>query len=160
MRSKSPIFLLGMSLMVRSLETRVEAAPPVVAAGGSFVCTPKMVWDGEGPVWCAEGPRLRISGIAAREMDGSCRSNQPCPPASAESARNALVRLLGGSGGRTPDGHVLVAGPRLSFLSDGSAGGSRTAAWCTGPGVGDLSCRMVATGTVLRWDRFWRRHAC
>lgn len=46
-------------------------AATVIAAGQTFTCTPTRVWDGDGPVWCAEGPRLRIAGIAAREMDGS-----------------------------------------------------------------------------------------
>ncbi|GGB55743.1 hypothetical protein GCM10010833_08070 [Blastomonas aquatica] len=44
----------------------------VIPSGQSFVCTPTVVWDGDGPIWCAEGPRIRLSGIAAREMDGSC----------------------------------------------------------------------------------------
>src|SRR4051812_27558310 len=85
---------------------------PIVPAGRTFVCTPTHVWDGDGPLWCAEGPKVRISGIAAREMDGTCRSNQPCPNATAEEAKAALVRLLGGGRGQSPDGHVLVAGPR------------------------------------------------
>ena len=58
-------------------------AAAVVAAGQSFTCTPTHVWDGDGPIWCAKGPHIRISGIAAREMDGTCRTNQPCPPATA-----------------------------------------------------------------------------
>ena len=44
----------------------------IVPAGQSFNCTPTAVWDGDGPIWCAEGPHIRLSGIAAREMDGSC----------------------------------------------------------------------------------------
>lgn len=46
----------------------------VVAAGHSFTCTPTRVWDGDGPIWCAEGQRIRLAGIAAREIDGSCAS--------------------------------------------------------------------------------------
>lgn len=42
-------------------------------AGVSFSCTPIAVWDGDGPIWCAEGPRIRLAGVAAREIDGSCR---------------------------------------------------------------------------------------
>jgi endonuclease YncB( thermonuclease family) len=51
----------------------------IVPAGQTFDCAPVRVWDGDGPVWCAEGPRIRLSGIAAREIGGICRSNQPCP---------------------------------------------------------------------------------
>lgn len=43
----------------------------VVPHGEAFECTPVAVWDGDGPIWCAEGPRLRLAGIAARELDGT-----------------------------------------------------------------------------------------
>src|SRR3569623_1600608 len=92
----------------------------IVPSGTSFTCTPTRVWDGDGPVWCAEGPRLRLAGIAAREMDGTYRSNQPCPPASAEAARDALVRIIGRPVGRSREGHILVQGPALSCLSEGN----------------------------------------
>ena len=67
----------------------------VVPADEEFTCTPTRVWDGDGPVWCKEGPRIRLAGIAAREIDDSCRSNQPCPTASGAEARDALVKLIG-----------------------------------------------------------------
>jgi endonuclease YncB( thermonuclease family) len=132
----------------------------VVPADRTFICTPTAVWDGDGPVWCAEGPRLRLAGIAAREHDGTCRANQPCPPASAEAARDALVALLGGARASLPTGHVRVVGSTLTCRSVGGAGGNRTAAWCVLPDGRDLSCAMVRTGTVLRWDRYWRPHRC
>jgi len=132
----------------------------IVAAGQSFSCTPTRVWDGDGPIWCAEGPRIRIAGIAAREMDGTCRRWQPCPKASAEAARDRLVQLLGGARGRTADGHILVQGPRLNCLSDGPAKGSRTAAWCSAPAIGDLSCAMVRSGTTLPWKHFGGDQVC
>src|SRR3954451_17590907 len=80
----------------------------VVPAGQTFQCTPTAVWDGDGPVWCAEGPKLRIAGVAAREIDGTCRPNQPCPAVDAIAARDRLVRILGGSRGTTADGHIIV----------------------------------------------------
>ena len=135
-------------------------AASVAPAGITFTCTPTRVWDGDGPVWCVEGPRVRLSGIAARESDGTCRSNQPCPAATAEQARDTLVSLLGRASGRSREGHVLVEGPPLSCRSLGNGKGQRTAAWCTSPRVGDVSCAMVASGTVLRWQRYWREHSC
>ena len=125
---------------------------PILEAGTSFVCTPVLVWDGDGPFWCAEGPHVRIRGIAAREMDGSCRPGQPCPSASAISARDALVVLLGGSRGENRTGHVLVDGPRLDCISDGWAKGNRTAARCALPDGRDLATAMIGSGTVLAWD--------
>jgi endonuclease YncB( thermonuclease family) len=136
------------------------AAPTVVPSGKVFTCTPTRVWDGDGPVWCAEGPRLRLAGIAAREMDGSCRPNQPCPRASAVQARDALVRLLGTSSGTSREGHVLIRGAALTCRSLGRGSGQRTAAWCASPARGDLSCAMLRTGAVLRWQRYWGKHRC
>lgn len=136
------------------------AAAAIVPAGQSFACTPARVWDGDGPIWCAEGPRVRLNGIAAREIDGTCRDNQPCPNVSAEASRDALVALVGKPTGRSPQGHVLVEGPPMVCVSDGSAGGSRTGAWCVSPRGGDLSCAMVASGHALRWERYWRGHRC
>ena len=132
----------------------------IVAAGVAFTCTPTHVWDGDGPIWCAEGPRIRLAGIVAREMDGTCRPGQPCPTATAEAARDRLVELVGRPTGRSAEGHVLVRGEPMECTSVGSAGGSRTAAWCVQPDGQDLSCAMVDSGTVLRWDRYWGRHRC
>lgn len=131
-----------------------------VPSGQPFTCTPIMVWDGDGPIWCAEGPKIRLAGIAAREMDGTCNPGHPCPPASAIAARDHLVTLLGGAVGKTSTGHIAVNGPRLSCLSDGSGKGSRTAAWCASRSSGDLNCKMVASGYALRWDRYWQDHRC
>ena len=84
-------------------------AAAVVPAGEAFTCTPEAVWDGDGPVWCQEGPRIRLAGIAARELDGSCSDDHPCPAADAMVARDALVDLIGRPTGTGRHGHVLVA---------------------------------------------------
>jgi hypothetical protein len=138
----------------------ILTAAAVVPAGLPFRCKPVAVYDGDGPIWCAEGYHVRLAGIAAREMDGSCRPNQPCPDASAVEARDALVRLLGGAHGKRPTGHVILRGPSLTCLSRGSAGGTRTAALCSAPTIGDLSCAMVRGGTVLRWARYGGNRLC
>ena len=133
-------------------------------AGTMFRCTPTKVYDGDGPVWCEEGQRIRLAGIAAREMDGTCRDGHPCPDASAEEARATLVRMVSGRI-RTPAdyparGHVDVTGPPLSCTSTGPAGGKRVGAWCISPTAGDLSCAMLASGTVAKWGRYWKGHGC
>ncbi len=136
------------------------AAVTIIPAGQTFTCTPTRVWDGDGPVWCAEGPRVRLAGIAAREIDGSCRDNQPCPDADAVEARDALVLLVGTATGTSAHGHVLVSGPAMQCLSVGNGVGNRTAAWCVSPVGGDLSCAMVAGGWAVRWERYWMQHRC
>lgn len=131
-----------------------------VPAGEAFTCTPTAVWDGDGPIWCQEGPRVRVAGIAAREMDGSRSPGHPCAEANAQEARDALVSLIGRRTGTGERGHAIVTGPPLSRISEGSAGGERTAAWCISPKGGDLSCAMVAKRMAAKWDRFWRAHVC
>jgi endonuclease YncB( thermonuclease family) len=132
----------------------------VIATGQTFGCTPTHVWDGDGPIWCAEGPRIRLSGIAAREMDGSCSPGHPCPDASATAARDGLAQLLGKVTGMAATGHLLVKGPRLTCVSAGGAGGRRTAAWCVSPVHGDISCAMTKAKLVERWAKYWRTHRC
>ncbi len=57
-------------------------------------------------------------------------------------------------------GHIAATGPKLSCISNGSAGGKRVAAWRESAKAGNLSCRMVRDGYALRWDRYWRGHRC
>lgn len=151
--------LLG-ALAAIFVATAAPAQVPVIPQGQAFTCTPTHVWDGDGPVWCREGPRVRLAGIAARELDNSCSSGHPCPKATGIQARDALVDLLGGPTGVGRHGHILVKGPPLRCRSAGSAGGNRTAAWCVSSIHGDISCAMVNGGWAARWDRYWRNHQC
>jgi hypothetical protein len=132
----------------------------IVPSGETFTCTPTAVWDGDGPIWCEEGPRILLSGIAAREMDGSCSEGHPCPRTDATVARDALVRLIGEPIGKGKHGHILVRGPVMQCRSVGSAGGNRTAAWCVSPKSGDVCCSMIAGQWAAKWDRYWRNHRC
>lgn len=135
-------------------------AAAVVPSGQSFDCTPTAVWDGDGPIWCAEGPHIRLSGIAAREMDGSCRPGHPCPTADPIAARDHLAELVGTPQGKLRTGHVKVSGPTMRCRSAGGAGENRTAAFCVSPKSGDLSCAMVRDGYAAKWDRYWQGHRC
>ncbi len=129
----------------------------MVAAGVTFTCTPTRVWDGDGPIWCAEGAKIRVAGIAAREIDGACKTAHPCPRASGTAARDALVRLVGKPIGRSREGHVLVSGKPLRCVSHGSGKGERTAALCSTVSGVDLSCALVRGGYALRWPQYDRR---
>lgn len=132
----------------------------IVPSGEAFTCTPTAVWDGDGPIWCAEGLQVRLAGIAAREMDGSCRPGHPCPDAGPLAARDHLVRLVGEARGTNRSGHILVSGPAMRCISQGGAGGNRTAAFCTSPRSGDVACAMLRGGYAARWDRYWAGHRC
>ena len=136
------------------------AVVAIVPSGQTFTCTPTAVWDGDGPIWCAEGPRVRLAGIAAREIDDKCRDSHPCPTASGVAARDKLVSFLGGPKGKLRTGHIKVSAAPMRCLSGGSAGGNRTAAWCKLAGGADLNCAMIKSGAALRWQRYWRGHRC
>ncbi len=128
----------------------------VVPSGQAFTCTPTAVWDGDGPIWCAEGPHIRLAGVAA----GSCSAGHPCPNVDPVAARDHLARLVGEPQGRNRTGHILVRGPAMTCISRGGAGGNRTAAFCTSPKSGDLSCAMVRGGYAARWTKYWGKHRC
>lgn len=121
-----------------------------LVAAALFMCTPIAVYDGDGPVHCREGQKLRIAGIAAREMDGSCRPGHPCPRSSAIEARDALVNLLGGARGGWKTGHIVVSYPTMRCRNLGQSYG-RVVASCTLTDGRDWGRAMLATRTVLPW---------
>lgn len=125
------------------------ALPGSAAAGDAFSCTVENITDGD-TLRCAESGadgrsiRVRLSGIAARERDGSCSPGHPCPDATAESATAELERLAGGQ--------VLRCEPVGTTYG-------RVAAFCHAGGV-DLSCAMVEGGYAAKWDKHWNGHRC
>ena len=106
---------------------------------GMFPCHVTSVYDGDGPIHCAEGPKVRLSAIAAREMDGSCRPGHPCPSASARDAKAALERL--------------ALGQTLRCEQSGTSY-DRVTAWCWRPDGTQLNCAMVEGGYAARWARY------
>lgn len=116
-------------------------------AGEAFTCTVASITDGDTLRCVEEGSdgraiRVRVSGIAARERDGSCSAGHPCPNASAEASTGALERL--------------AAGETLSCRAVGPNYG-RVAAFCANSSGVDLSCAMVQGGYAAKWDRYWGR---
>jgi endonuclease YncB( thermonuclease family) len=120
----------------------LPAARPHTAPAATFTCTVTKVHDGDGPIWCAEGPKVRLTAIAARELDGKCSAGHPCPSASGQQAHQALWRL--------------ARGQKLTCEATGTSY-SRVTAWCWRPDGVELNCAMVKSGTVLRWEKFDRR---
>ena len=80
-----------------------------------------------------------MAGVVAREMNGSCNQNQPCPVISAIEARNRLVQLFGGPKANLREGHMKVRSAPMTCRSDGSARGSLTAAWCSPMALGTIA---------------------
>lgn len=104
----------------------------------AFMCDVRSVHDGD-TFRCADGRRIRLNAINARELDGSCGTGHPCPRGSAEAARDVLTRA--------------ALGQRLSCVSTGSSY-SRTTAWCARDDGVDLSCFMVRSGMAAVWSRY------
>lgn len=119
-----------------------EAFPPAAAPTNRFDCTVIGVHDGDGPIHCAEGPKIRLHAIAAREIDESCRRGHPCPNATGATAKEALQRL--------------AFGKILTCEATGTSYGRVTALCWNSNGV-ELNCAMVRGGYALRWDKFDRQ---
>jgi endonuclease YncB( thermonuclease family) len=129
-------------ILVNALGDR-DAPRVDLAAGKQFPCTVQSVYDGDGPINCAEvdaeGKQvsLRLRGIEAREPDNSCQT-EVCPPLSGEQAKAALTRLAVG---------------RLQCLSYGPSY-NRVDAFCRNASGQDLSCEMLRSGTAVRWAQY------
>ena len=115
------------------------------AAGSQFPCTVLSVYDGDGPINCAEVDAqgrqvsVRLRGIEAREPDNSCQVDV-CPPMSGEEAKATLTRLAVG---------------RLQCTSFGPSY-NRIDASCRNPQGVDISCELIRTGAAVRWPEYDR----
>jgi endonuclease YncB( thermonuclease family) len=105
----------------------------------TFPCTVTKVHDGDGPIWCAEGPKIRLTAIAAREMDETCSPGHPCPAASGAEAQQELESLA--------TGHVLQCEKTGTSYK-------RVTAWCWREDGLELNCAMVMSGKALAWKRY------
>ena len=107
------------------------------------------VHDGDGPLWCANGVRVRVAGIQAPDFETAEPCRRPdhvaytCDDRSAERSRVIVERL--------------VLRRRLSCLPV-SRFYRRVVARCTLPDGRSLSCAALAFGAAVRWDRYWRRY--
>ncbi|MET3528007.1 thermonuclease family protein [Phenylobacterium koreense] len=107
----------------------------------TFSCHVTEVHDGD-TFRCADGARVRLHAVAARELDGTCSPGHPCPAASATSARAALDHLAGGQ--------------TIQCLRTGKSYDRVTAICWTSSGR-EINCAMVRSGTTLLWDNFNRQ---
>ncbi len=113
-------------------------------SGNDFPCTVQSVYDGDGPINCAETDitgkqvRVRLRGIEARETDNSCRYENLCPEASGAEAKAQLTRLAVG---------------RLDCTSFGPSYNNVDAS-CRNPSGQDISCEMLRSGAAVRWPQY------
>jgi len=132
------IFIIISAMASRKPET-VDTA-----SGRSFACTVLSVYDGDGPINCAEidkagqQVKVRLRGIEAREIDNSCRYADLCPQASGADAKAELTRIAVG---------------RMQCVSFGPSYNRVDAACHTASGV-NVSCEMIRRGKAVRWPEY------
>ena len=108
-----------------------------------FVCLAAIALDGD-TLACAPNAegieiRVRLAGIDAPELPGHCRRGRVCAPGDPYAAREAL--------------RLIAVGKTLTCTATGKTW-NRIAAWCE-EGGSPLSCAMLATGQVVRWESYW-----
>jgi endonuclease YncB( thermonuclease family) len=116
----------------------------LVAAGQSFSCRVVDVHDGD-TMRCADGTRIRLQGIDANEMDGTC--HERCANLPAQNAKWSLEHL--------------ALGKSATCRSTGMSY-TRVTAWCfVTPEDGapiDLSCEQVMRQAAVIWRKYDAKH--
>ncbi len=123
----------------------------LVAAATSpapFPCTVVKVHDGDGPLWCREGPKVRIAGVQAPDFESASpcrtkRANYVCSNTKARASQRIVERL--------------TLGRTMSCLPVDKSY-SRVVARCTLPDGRSLTCATLAAGAAVRWDQYWRKY--
>jgi endonuclease YncB( thermonuclease family) len=114
----------------------------LLALQATLSCVPAAVTDAD-TLRCEDGTRIRIAGINAREKDGSCIRNAPCPPMRHGQAKPVVERL--------------VLGKTLRCQQVGMSY-RRVVASCRLPDGRDLACSIVRTGAADWWPAYVRRY--
>lgn len=123
----------------------------MMAYAAAFTCDVVRVHDGDGPLWCRNGMKVRVAGIQApdfesaepcRRQDAS-RANYTCDDGAAERSRRIVERL--------------VLNRTLACQAIGKSY-KRVVARCVLPDGRSLSCATIAAGAAVRWDRYWRQY--
>ena len=140
------IMVLALGFIAANLLSDARRPPVDLSVGSRFPCTVLSVYDGDGPINCAEvdarGQQVivRLRGIEARENDNSCRREDICPPLSGAQGRAVLEEL---------------AGARMLCTSFGPSY-NRVDSRCHTPGGVDISCEMIRRGAAMRWPEYDR----
>lgn len=115
-----------------------EAAAAMPDSAGGFACQVSAITDGD-TLRCADGTRIRLHAVAAREKDESCSPGHPCPAASGAAATAELTEL--------------AAGQRLQCRATGRSY-NRVTAICRNESGVEINCAMVQSGTTALWPRY------
>jgi len=113
-----------------------------------FLCLVIHVHDGDGPLWCDNGIKVRIAGVQAPDFENAppCRAHRPgyvCNDVLAAKAREITKRIV--------FRRTLTCRP-----VDRSH--KRVVAVCTLPDGHDLRCAVEASGAAVEWRRYVVRY--
>lgn len=116
--------------------------------GTTFLCLVLSVYDGDGPLRCANGVKVRVAGVQSPDFERAepCRTRKPgyvCDDAKAEAARRITHRL-------TYRKTLRCTRQDRSW--------KRVVASCTLPDGRDLRCQLVASGAAVEWPRYVRAY--
>jgi len=123
----------------------------LAAASPAFTCVVTRVHDGDGPLWCANGVKVRVAGIQAPDFESASPCRRPAPQRAAYTCDTAAAKRSRAIVER------LTLQKRLKCQPvDRSY--KRVVARCTLPDRRSLSCATIAAGAAVRWDRYWRKY--
>lgn len=120
----------------------------MIAPPPPFICEVVKVHDGDGPLWCRNGRKVRVAGIQAPDFTSAqpCRTRRRgyvCNDTRAVASQRVAMRL-------TLRKRLTCQPLDRSY--------QRVVARCTLPDGRSLSCAMIAAGVATRWDSYWRRY--
>jgi len=122
-----------------------------LATAGTFPCTVTRIHDGDGPLWCSNGVKVRIAGVQAPDFESAepcrrgdaSRANYTCDDAKAARSRQIVERIVL---------HQTMNCEPMGMSY------KRVVARCTLADGRSLSCAVIAAGAAVRWDRYWRQY--
>jgi endonuclease YncB( thermonuclease family) len=114
----------------------------------TFLCLVTRVHDGDGPLWCKNGIKVRVAGVQAPDFENAepCRRRRPayvCSDVKAARSQHIVEKL-------TLNRSMTCQPVGKSY--------QRVVARCTLADGRSLSCAVIAAGAATRWDSYWRRY--
>lgn len=116
-----------------------------------FVCAVVKVHDGDGPLWCRLGQKVRVAGIQAPDFKSAEPCRRPAARRATYTCDDTAARLSQQIVSRLTLHQRLVCQPTGTSYK-------RVVARCTLPDGRSLSCATIAAGAAVRWDTYWRRY--